>query len=61
MRHLDDDSLQNKEHTTAIAHRPPRQVIREMPGFQQPPDSVESLKAPVIHFSEAERTALFKK
>jgi len=32
-----------------------------MPGFQQPPDPVESLKAPVIHFSEAERTALIKK
>ena len=41
--------------------RPPRRVIREMPGFQRPPDPVESLKVPVVQFSEEERTALIKK
>ncbi len=40
--------------------RPPRRVIREMPGFQQPPDPVEFLKVPVVQFSEEERTALIK-
>jgi len=41
--------------------RPPRRVIREMPGFQRPPDPVETLKVPVVQFSEEERTALIKK
>jgi len=41
--------------------RPTRRVIREMPGFQQPPDPVEFLKVPVIQFSEEERSALINK
>jgi hypothetical protein len=41
--------------------RPPRRVIREMPGFQRPPDPGEFLKVPVVQFSEKERTALIKK
>ncbi len=41
--------------------RPPRRVIREMPGFQRPPDPEEVLKVPIVPFSEEERTALIKK
>lgn len=41
--------------------RPPRRVIREMPGFQRPPDPEESLEEPVVQFSEEERSALIKK
>ena len=41
--------------------RPTPKVIREMPGFQRPPDPEEFLEVPVIPFSEEERVALIKK